>query len=143
MDYKTWLNYMSQRTGRDVSKDAGDYDLEGYYNSLKANPGQAGAYDPQTKEAHLEDTYKLPNHPTFSDQSKYHVPVVQQGGAWSGDDKEGYKFAPSQQNLNNIGKSGLQNYFNQVETSEGLDIPNNEKQSKARTEALRNISGGR
>lgn len=132
---------MSQRTGRDMSQDAHDYDLEGYYNSLKANPGQAGPYDPKTKEAHLEDTYKLPNHPTFSDQSKYNVPVVQQGGTWSGDDKQGFKFAPSQHNVQNMGKANLQSYFNQVETPEGLDIPNSDRLSQARTEALRKLSG--
>lgn len=133
MDYKEWLAYKSQLEGRDVSQDEHDYDLEGYYNSLKANPNESG---------HLPDTFKKPNHPTFSDQSKFHVPVIQQGGSWAEGDK-GFKFSPSQQNIQNMGKSNLQSYFNEVETPEGLDLPSNELQSKARSEALRKLSNGR
>lgn len=43
----------------------GDYDLQGYYN--KYGPVKVGA------NTHLTDEFKLPNHPTFSDQSKYYT----------------------------------------------------------------------
>jgi hypothetical protein len=128
VDYKDWLAYKSQLDGRDVSKDEQDYDLEGYYNSLKANPIEGG---------HLPDTFKKPNHPTFSDQSQYHVPVVQQGGTWSGDE-----FTPSQHNIENMGRGNLQSYFNQVESPEALNLPADERQSKARVNALKSLIKG-
>lgn len=147
MDYKAWLQYMSQRTGRDVSQDAHDYDLEGYYNSLKFNPGEAGAYDPKTKEAHLTSEFKLPNHTTFSDESIHHVPVIKHGGQWVKPEQEGgqWTFKPSQHNIENSGLEKLQKYFNGPAESnpQGLDVPSNELQSKARTEALRKLSNGR
>ena len=138
MTYQEWLQYMSNRAGRDVSQDAADYDLEGYYNSLKANPGQAGAYDPATKEAHLEDTYKLPNHPTFSDQSKYSIPGIQEGGKWEGTDEEGFEFTPTEHNLRNMPAERMQKYFNQVESPEALNLPNDKKFSKIREKMGKN-----
>jgi hypothetical protein len=127
VDYKDWLAYKSKLEGRDVSQDEQDYDLEGYFNTLKANPVEGG---------HLPDTFKKPNHPTFSDQSQYHVPVVQQGGTWTEN-----SFKPSEQNLQNMGRGNLQSYFNEVESPEALDLPGAELQSKARTEALKKMSG--
>lgn len=127
MDYKQWLAYKSQLEGRDVSQDEKDYDLQGYYNTLKATPVEGG---------HLPDTFKKPNHPTFSDQSQSHIPVIQQGGSW-----EGNSFTPSELNVKNMGRSNLQSYFNEVESPEALNLPNNELQSKARKDALRKLSG--
>lgn len=127
MNYKEWLAYKSQLENRDVSQDEHDYDLQSYFSTLKATPVDGG---------HLPDTFKKPNHPTFSDQSQNHVPVIQHGGSW-----EGNKFTPSAQNIQNMGRSNLQLYFNEVETPEGLNLPSNELQSKARSEALRKLSG--
>lgn len=122
MDYKDWLAYKSQLENRDVSQDEQDYDLKGYFDTLKATPIEGG---------HLPDTFKKPNHPTFSDQSKYHVPVVQQGGSWTED-----TFTPSEHNIKNMGKENLQSYFNEVESPEALNLP-----QSARMSALRKISG--
>jgi hypothetical protein len=133
MDYKDWLAYKSRIEGRDVSQDEHDYDLPAYFNTLKATPQDGG---------HLSDTFKKPNHPTFSDQSKYHVPVIQQGGSWTGDEQNGFKFTPSELNKQNMGRANLQSYFNEVETPEGLNLPSDELASKARMEALRKISSG-
>ena len=57
-------------------RDSGqDYDLRGAYKEgLKPDP----------KTGHWPDTYKKPNHPTFSDQSKYASPR-NPGGHWVGD----------------------------------------------------------
>lgn len=126
MDYKDWLAYQSRLQKRDVSQDQQDYDLPAYFENLKYNPKDLG---------HLEDTYKKPNHPTFSNQSKYNVPVIQQGGEWSDDGK----FKPSKLNLQNMGRSNLQSYFNEVESPEALDIPENERVSKAKQAALQSI----
>lgn len=120
MNYKEWLAKQSQLQGRDVSQDEQDYDLEGYYNSLKATPADGGG--------HLPDDFKKPNHPTFSKQSKYHVPVIQEGGEWSEDGE----FTPSAHNLKNMGKEGLQRYFNEVENPESLNLTKSDRLSKLR-----------
>ena len=117
MNYKDWLAYKSRIEGRDVSQDEQDYDLPKYFESLNQTPVDGG---------HLPDTFKKPNHPTFSDQSMHHVPVVQQGGSWS---EEG-KFSPSALNTKNMSPAQLQSYFNQVETPEALELPKQERFSK-------------
>lgn len=127
MNYKDWLEKQSQLQGRDVSQDEQEYDLEGYYNSLKATPNEMG---------HLPDTFKKPNHPTFSDQSKYNVPIIQQGGSWDGN-----SFTPSEHNLKNMRRDHMQSYFNEVESPEALELAPNQRFSQARKEALRKISG--
>lgn len=118
MDFRDWLRYRSKLENRDVSKDTQDYDLESYYNNLKANPVEGG---------HLPDTYKKPNHPTFSDQSMYHIPGVQEGGKWNENE-----FTPSAHNLSNMPAEHMQQYFNEVETPEALNLPNNNRFSQLR-----------
>jgi hypothetical protein len=117
MNFQDWVKYKSKLKNRDVSQDQEDYDLEGYYNSLKMNPIEGD---------HLPDTFKKPNHPTFSDQSKYSVPVIQQGGVW---DEEGI-FTPSEHNLKNMSSQQLQRYFNEVESPEALNLPKSKRFSK-------------
>lgn len=58
-------------------KDSGeDYDLRGAYKSgFKADP----------KSGHWPDTYKKPNHPTFSDQSVYAKQAPEKAGHWEGE----------------------------------------------------------
>mgnify|MGYP007012480998 CR=1 FL=1 len=56
-----------------------DYNLRAAYEELPFETMEAWRKDPNTN--HLPDTYKLPNHPTFSDESKYSQgPVI--GGSW-------------------------------------------------------------
>ncbi len=118
MNYKDWLAYKSNLEKRDVSQDEQDYDLPKYFESLNQTPVEGG---------HLPDTFKKPNHPTFSDQSMYHSPI-QPGGSWS---EEG-KFQPSSTNLKNMSPAQLQQYFNEVESPEALDLPAPERFSKLR-----------
>lgn len=59
-----------------------DYDLEAAYKNLPLKTMQAWAKDPEKN--HLPDTYKKPNHPTFSNESMYYkegMPAVK----WEGD----------------------------------------------------------
>ena len=49
------------------SWDRGAYDIQGYYKGQVLGQG----FDAVDAEGHRPDTYKKPNHPTFSDQSKY------------------------------------------------------------------------
>jgi hypothetical protein len=56
----------------------GDYDLRGFY---KKNPN----WSPDDPEAHMTDEFKLPNHKTFSDESRYYDAKTKHlGGHWEG-----------------------------------------------------------
>lgn len=58
-------------------KDSGaDYDLRGAYKD---------GLQPDPKNGHWPDTYKKPNHPTFSDQSIYAKDAPDKAGHWNGD----------------------------------------------------------
>lgn len=115
MDYNDWLKYRSKLQKRDVSKDAQDYDLESYYNNLKYNPNESSA------DMHLPDTYKKPNHPTFSSESMYHIPGIQEGGSWTGDDDQ-WSFKPSDLNLDNMPAEQMEDYFSKADPNAKLDL---------------------
>ena len=55
-------------------KDNYDYDMRGAWNSGAA----------QAENGHFPDTYKKPNHPTFSDQSIYNNSPTPEGGRYVG-----------------------------------------------------------
>ena len=57
--------------------DSFDYDMRGAWKQ-----GERG--DPQT--GHFPDTYKKPNHPTFSDESQYDGSGGRRGGHWEEDE---------------------------------------------------------
>lgn len=87
-----------------------DYDLRGAW---LANAGQAD-------NGHYPDTYKKPNHPTFSQESQYSTPQMQ-GGTWSNVNGTDY-FNPSMQNIINTGGArGLQEYFRRAEPTARLN----------------------
>jgi|SRR5215831_4789967 len=62
---------------KNAPKDSGfDYDLAGAF--------KAGVVrDPKT--GHMPDTFKKPNHPTFSNQSKFYAIAPEKAGRWEGD----------------------------------------------------------
>jgi hypothetical protein len=61
---------------QNAPKDSGaDYDLRGAFKA-GLQPGANG---------HWADTYKKPNHPTFSDQSQYAKLAPEKAGRWDGD----------------------------------------------------------
>lgn len=105
--FADWLKTLGEKQGRDVSKDAEDYDLQGAF--LDALQGD--------ERGHFPDTFKKPNHPTFSDESKYHgtmspMGIPYQGGHWA---EDGSSFQPSiiQQVLNP--DRDLERYFRERE----------------------------
>lgn len=53
-----------------------DYDLRGAFK---------GKVTPAKKTGHWPDTYKKPNHPTFSTQSKWAKDYPDKAGTWDGD----------------------------------------------------------
>lgn len=104
--FQDWL----KKSGREG--DLRDYDLRGWW---KNSGGRA-------PNGHFPDTYKKPNHPTFSDESVYSKGQTT-GGHWSGDDKSGWSFTPSKTNLSNMTTDELQAYFRKVEPGSKLALP--------------------
>jgi hypothetical protein len=93
-EYQKWVAAESKTRGRDVSKDEIDYDLRGDW-------AKGAARD---ERGHGGDEFKKPNHPTFSDQSKYHNSTdddgnTNVGGRWI-TDKKGNAVAFEQSNTN-------------------------------------------
>jgi hypothetical protein len=93
-----------------------DYD----YNKWKeANPGVEMA-----PGQHYPDTYKLPNHMTFSDESMYHGQNGEQGGHWDKGEGDTWSFTPGPSNLKYHTMDELKDYFKRVEPGNTLNPPN-------------------
>lgn len=84
-DYQLWLADQSKARGRDMSKDHYDYDMRGYFNAGKGL---------NETEGHFPDTFKKPNHPTFSNESQYHGAPKPGGGRYLGGSWNGDTFIP-------------------------------------------------
>ena len=97
-----------------------DYDMEGYKAAVKS-----GKIKPRAgEEDHYPDTYKLPNHPTFSEQSIYSNADTQ-GGKWQEGEEGRYYFHPSEHNLKNRSPDELGEYFhNQEKKGTHVVLPN-------------------
>lgn len=86
--------------------DKGDYDTQGFYKNLYKTHG--GNFDeitkaltPGSETEHIgTDKFKKPNHPTFSKESKYYIPLLRNAGTW----EDGY-FNAVNRNINNMNKS--------------------------------------
>lgn len=99
-----------QQTGR--TADLADYDLRGAW---KADAKTAG-------NGHLPDTWKKPNHPTFSAESIYSSPYTP-GGAWSQLPGGRWRFTAGPQNLRTRSADDLKAYFDRVEPGNELVLP--------------------
>jgi hypothetical protein len=62
---------------------------------------------------HFPDTYKKPNHPTFSDESKYHGGKYE-GGHWGFENGKD-TFTPGRTNLEQHTAKEIQDYFKEYE----------------------------
>jgi len=107
--YRTW----AAKGGKNPDDEQEDYDLRGYYKAGgKLTPG-----------VHLPDTFKKPNHPSFSDQSKYSGPG-QEGGHWLQDNKGRYiGFQAGPANLVHHSPMDMVNYFRQSEPGVQVFFP--------------------
>lgn len=85
-----------------------DYDLQGAFKA-GVSPADNG---------HFPDTFKKPNHPTFSDESQYSGKNGNVGGHWN----DNGTFTPGATNLQTHGVTGLQQYFDKNEPDTKLDI---------------------
>ena len=113
----------AKKTGH--SGDTYDYDLRGAFKS--------GAS--RSDNGHLTDEYKKPNHPTFSDQSKYHNVDGNVGGKW--DEVDGKtRFTPG--DSNHLSTEELKQYFKKVEPGVGL---NDTREERAMSSAYKKASG--
>jgi hypothetical protein len=115
-NYNAWRTNLAKNNPQ-LNNDH-DYDLRGAFKA---------GFNPDARN-HLPDTFKKPNHITFSDQSQYHTPEMP-GGKWTDltphvpDVKsKKWSFKPSQFNLKMHGPEKLQNYFNNYEQNSKLDI---------------------
>ena len=89
-EYQAWLKEQAEKKGRSI--ESPDYDMRGFFNDPKSETGENG---------HYPDTYKKPNHPTFSDESKYHGVDGNEGGQWKKTDDGKWSFKPGKTNRAN------------------------------------------
>ena len=98
-----------------------------------ANPGLGNTYDYDSRgfwksgaatsaNNHGADTWKKPNHPTFSSYSQYNGVDGYQGGNWNNAGPS-WTFTPSQTNVANMPLEELQRYFQKVEPGNVLFSP--------------------
>lgn len=100
--FQAWAK-ANHRTG-----DSYDYDMRGAWKHMVK----------QSANGHFPDTYKKPNHPTFSNESQYAVGPALQGGQW-GDNS----FTPGATNLRFRSLAELQQYMGQAEPDSRLVPP--------------------
>ena len=82
--YQTWslMNNVPQ---------SNDYDMPGFYAALMSgDPRAASAINPNDRQMHFPDTWKRPNHPSFSTESMYYNPATMPNTpSWVGGDLPG------------------------------------------------------
>jgi hypothetical protein len=117
-EFNEFLNWAKQRYGSKerILYEMGAYDLQGAWKAIKK--GEID-FDPQT--GHLPDTYKKPNHITFSNESRYSDDKDFIGGQWR-KEKGKWKFKPSPLTIKLYGKDYLREYFSEYEKDADLDI---------------------
>lgn len=99
-----------------------DYDMQGFH---AANPDSNIASGNQNVGIleHFPDTYKKPNHPTFSTQSMYHGVDGHEGGSWELLDDNSFAFTPGASNLKHHSAQRLIDYFKKYEPNNHLILP--------------------
>lgn len=110
--FQQWVQRQSAAMGRDVSRDQFNYDLRGAWLT------QAQA----ASNGHMPDTYKKPNHPTFSTNSQYSTPETM-GGQWSQQPDGSWAFTASTYNLKMNDAQELQQYWSRAEPGNKLILP--------------------
>jgi hypothetical protein len=86
--FDNWAIKQSERQGRNILMDKGAYDIQGFW--------KAGDWKRMDADNHGTDTWKKPNHPTFSNHSRYHGADGWYGGNWT--EEAGYQ--PSKKTAN-------------------------------------------
>lgn len=120
--YQAW----AKKNGRE--NDVEDYDMRGAWLEAK----QKGV-SLEDGRGHFPDTYKKPNHPTFSDQSKYNGEGGAKGGTWSKTEDGRDVFTPNRK-LSPKEEQSLKEYFAKNEPNAVLNLDgaaNRVRQAKA------------
>lgn len=107
--FQQWI----KKQGRE--KDLNDYDLRGAW---------AGQVE-QSENGHFPDTFKKPNHPTFSDESQYSNGETK-GGKWVEGQNGKWTFEASDFNLKTHSKEDLERYFKEREPGNSVIFPENQ-----------------
>jgi len=108
MEFLDW----AKNQQRNVKGDLYDYDMRGAYKAGATAEGNG----------HFPDTYKKPNHPTFSDESIYHGKDGYYGGKWSTENgRDVFDAGPA--NMIFMGPKQLEEYFKTVEPKGLLRLP--------------------
>ena len=92
--FSDWANKASAYKGIKI-KDDPTYDYKGWYNE---DPNRAYALLNDDPNAHFDDKWKTPYHPTFSDQSVYSN-AKHPGGTWDRRDFRDIYYAPFASNV--------------------------------------------
>jgi len=102
-EFWKWAN--DRYKGQDnVLYEMGAYDIQGAWKDIKAGKIQ---FDPVN--GHLPDTYKKPNHPTFSNESRYHSKETP-GGKWEQKGNR-WNYYPSKYSVSNHGQDYIKRYL--------------------------------
>ena len=82
-DFEKWFK-QAKTNGTIHKEDNGnDYDFRGFWKDVVNNSENDVNY---SQETHFPDTYKKPNHETFSNESKYATGTMKKyAGYWDGD----------------------------------------------------------
>ena len=124
--FEAFLQKNQEEKGRDLSKDLSDYDVRGWW--------KAGA--DTADNGHGPDTYKKPNHPTFSDESIYHNKDGHKGGKWTEGEDGKFSYQPSATNLKHYSAKELARYFAEIEPDVQLVMPTTEQRMFPNTEMM-------
>lgn len=127
--YQAW----AKQNGRE--NDVEDYDMRGAWLEAKQK-GQSLA----DGRGHYPDTYKKPNHPTFSNESKYNGEGGAKGGAWSTTPDGRPMFTPGK-DLSPDEARRLQEYFAKVEPDAVLNLPGSRPQAMITGDKLPQAGG--
>lgn len=108
-DFEAWKSGLPA----DMDKSGKDYDLAGAFNA---------GLTPEA-DGHLPDTYKKPNHPTFSNESVYSGKEDGVGGKWSKDEAGKWTFEASPDQLKINKPDDIKSYFSTKERDSRLLLP--------------------
>lgn len=82
-EFDAWIVEAKNNGTIHPDDDGRDYDFKGFWKDMIKNSDNGEEYNANT---HFPDTYKKPNHETFSIESKYATGAMKKyAGSWDGD----------------------------------------------------------
>lgn len=131
----TFDQFLEKIGKQDYDTTQKDYDLKAYYDrahgdgdteedqAIKDNYQRLIKWDGEGERPHMLDTFKKPNHMTFSNKSIYSTDETP-GGEWEGDDENGWTFTPSDYNIKQHPYNEMLDYFLEYEPNSALHYKN-------------------